>query len=129
MQAAALVAEFLGLQAVDVGEANAVDDDAEAGRDLADEGDLAHGAAGGPGVAFQREVVRDGAAIADASGAPLGTITSGGFGPTVDRPIAMGYVPTAQATDGTALTVAVRERKIASKVARLPFVAHRYHKS
>ena len=76
-----------------------------------------------------RVPVRDGAAIADPSGAALGTITSGGFGPTVDRPIAMGYVPTAQATDGTALTVAVRERKIASKVARLPFVAHRYHKS
>jgi aminomethyltransferase len=75
-----------------------------------------------------RVPVRDGAEIADASGTVLGKVTSGGFGPTVDRPIAMGYVHTAAAADGTELTVTVRGRKIASKVARLPFVAHRYHK-
>jgi aminomethyltransferase len=75
-----------------------------------------------------RVPVRDGADIADASGAVLGKITSGGFGPTVDRPIAMGYVRTGAAADGTELAVTVRDRKIASKVARLPFVAHRYHK-
>jgi aminomethyltransferase len=75
-----------------------------------------------------RVPVRDGAEIADASGTVLGKVTSGGFGPTVDRPIAMGYVHTAAAADGTELTVTVRGRRIASKVARLPFVAHRYHK-
>ena len=75
-----------------------------------------------------RVPVRDGAEIADASGAAIGKITSGGFGPSIDRPIAMGYVRIAAADDGTELTVAVRDRKIASKVARLPFVAHRYHK-
>jgi len=75
-----------------------------------------------------RVPVRDGAEIADASGGLLGHITSGGFGPTVDRPVAMGYVRTDAAADGTELSIAVRDRKIASKVARLPFVAHRYHK-
>ena len=75
-----------------------------------------------------RVPVRDGAAITDASGATLGTITSGGFGPTIDRPIAVGYVATAQARDGTALAISVRDKKIISKVTRLPFVAHRYHK-
>jgi aminomethyltransferase len=75
-----------------------------------------------------RVPARDGADIADASGTVAGKVTSGGFGPTIDRPIAMGYVRTAASADGTELTVTVRDRKIASKVARLPFVAHRYHK-
>ncbi|MCD6073378.1 MAG: gcvT, partial [Rhodospirillales bacterium] len=52
-----------------------------------------------------RVPVRDGADIADASGAVLGKITSGGFGPTVDRPIAMGYVRAASAAEGMDLAV------------------------
>lgn len=75
-----------------------------------------------------RVPVRDGAEIADDAGIRLGSVTSGGFGPSVDRPIAMGYVATAQAGDGAALNISVRDKKIVSKVTRLPFVAHRYHK-
>jgi len=75
-----------------------------------------------------RVPVRDGAEIADSSGARIGIVTSGGFGPTLDRPIAMGYVPSAMAGADSPLNISVRERKIASKVVKLPFVAHRYHK-
>jgi aminomethyltransferase len=75
-----------------------------------------------------RVPVRDGAEIADRAGAKLGTVTSGGFGPSVDRPIAMGYVASAHSGEGAALNISVRDKKIVSKVTRLPFVAHRYHK-
>lgn len=76
-----------------------------------------------------RVPVRDGAEIDDPSGAKIGSVTSGGFGPTVERPIAMGYVATPHAADGSALAISVRDKTITSKVTRLPFVAHRYHKA
>ena len=75
-----------------------------------------------------RVPVRDHADITDPAGAKIGTITSGGFGPSLDRPIAMGYVVAAQSGEGAPLGITVRDKKIPSKVARLPFVAHRYHK-
>ena len=75
-----------------------------------------------------RVPVRDHAEITDLTGAKVGTVTSGGFGPSLDRPIAMGYVATAHAGEGSVLRIAVRDRKIPSRVARLPFDAHRYHK-
>jgi aminomethyltransferase len=69
---------------------------------------------------------RDGTAIADLSGRVIGTITSGGFGPTLGGPIAMGYVEAAFATPGTKLALNVRGKDLPATVAPLPFVPHRY---
>jgi aminomethyltransferase len=54
---------------------------------------------------------------------PIGVVTSGGFGPSVNAPVAMGYVETAHASDGTALFGEVRGKRLPVTVASLPFVA------
>jgi aminomethyltransferase len=64
--------------------------------------------------------------IADASGALIGMVTSGGFGPSLGAPCAMGYVPTALSTDGTALSLMVRGKALPARVAPMPFVTHNY---
>ncbi|TAK47790.1 MAG: glycine cleavage system aminomethyltransferase GcvT [Xanthobacteraceae bacterium] len=71
-----------------------------------------------------RAPVRGGASLfADAtSGEPVGKVTSGGFGPTVNGPVAMGYVPAALASPGTRLFAEVRGQRHAVAVAALPFV-------
>jgi aminomethyltransferase len=75
-----------------------------------------------------RAPVRAHAEIQDRSGRRIGEITSGGFGPTVNGPVAMGYVTTANATAGTELQVILRDKPLAAKVAALPFVPHRYYR-
>lgn len=55
-------------------------------------------------------------------GAPVGRVTSGGFGPTVGGPVAMGYVSTALSTEGTVLYGEVRGKRLPVRVAKLPFV-------
>jgi aminomethyltransferase len=55
-------------------------------------------------------------------------VTSGGFGPSVGAPIAMGYVAPEAAKPDTALDLVVRGKPIAARVAKLPFVAHRYRR-
>jgi aminomethyltransferase len=69
---------------------------------------------------------REGAEIADASGAVVGRVTSGGFSPSLSAPIAMGFVPSALSTPGTRLSVIVRDKPQAAEIATLPFVPHRY---
>ncbi|WP_201451817.1 glycine cleavage system aminomethyltransferase GcvT [Rhodovarius lipocyclicus] len=59
-------------------------------------------------------------------GALAGEITSGGFGPSVNGPVAMGYVARDLAADGTALTLMVRGKPLAARVAPTPFHPHRY---
>lgn len=66
--------------------------------------------------------------IVGAGDAPVGEVTSGGFGPTVDGPIAMGYVRADLARPGTALGLMVRGARREASVVPLPFVAHRYRK-
>lgn len=56
----------------------------------------------------------------------VGEITSGGFGPTVDAPVAMGYVEAGHAKIGTELTLMVRGKPHPAKVCKLPFVPHNY---
>ena len=63
-----------------------------------------------------------------AGGMTIGEITSGGFGPTADGPVAMGYVARDHAKAGTELDLIVRGKPRAAKVARLPFAPHRYAK-
>jgi len=58
----------------------------------------------------------------------IGTVTSGGFGPTVGGPVAMGYVDAAQATPGTLASLLVRDTPRPARVVKLPFVAPRYHR-
>ena len=73
-----------------------------------------------------RAPARAGAPILDADGAPVGTVTSGGFSPTLQTPIAMGYVPAARSAPGTSLSVAPRGAALPATVVALPFVPHRY---
>lgn len=75
-----------------------------------------------------RAPVRHGAAILDGDGGEIGTVTSGGYGPTVEAPVAMGYVARAASAPGTALQLVVRGKPIAGRVAGLPFVEQRYRK-
>ncbi|HYB55688.1 MAG TPA: glycine cleavage system aminomethyltransferase GcvT [Alphaproteobacteria bacterium] len=71
---------------------------------------------------------RDGTAIMDAAGRRIGTVTSGGFGPSVGGPIAMGYVESASAAVGTPVQLIVRGVPRPAKVAALPFVPQRYYR-
>ena len=64
--------------------------------------------------------------IADDSGRDIGEITSGGFGPSLGKPIAMGYVAAPSAAVGSAVNLMVRGKALAGKVVKLPFVPHRY---
>jgi aminomethyltransferase len=75
-----------------------------------------------------RAPAREHTEIVDMAGARLGEITSGGFGPSVDGPVAMGYVATASAAPGTELQVMVRGKPLAARVARMPFVTPNYHR-
>ncbi len=68
---------------------------------------------------------RDGTPVT-AGGETQGTVTSGGYGPSVGGPVAMGYVARELAAPGTPLTLLVRGRDLAATVAPLPFVPHRY---
>jgi len=73
-----------------------------------------------------RAPARDGTEILERSGARIGIITSGGFGPTVNGPIAMGYVESSFAKPGTAVQLMVRGKPQPAHIVQLPFVPHRY---
>lgn len=78
-----------------------------------------------------RAPVRAGAAIFDSETAqtPCGVVTSGGFGPSADRPIAMGYVAAAHAAPGARVFAEVRGKRLAMSVTSMPFVPHTYKRS
>jgi aminomethyltransferase len=59
---------------------------------------------------------------------PVGTVTSGGFAPTLGHPIAMAYVDAAHSADGTELEIEVRGKRLPARVVPMPFVPHRYHR-
>lgn len=76
-----------------------------------------------------RQPVRGGAPILNEAGETVGRVTSGGFGPSVGHPVAMGYVATPLAKPGAAkLFAEVRGQRIPIDVHSLPFAPHRYHK-
>jgi len=75
-----------------------------------------------------RAPARDGTAILGSAGQPIGRITSGGFGPSLGAPVAMGYVDSAHAATGSALALVVRDIPRPAHVAPLPFVATRYYR-
>jgi len=72
-----------------------------------------------------RMAAREGAEVF-AGDERVGTVTSGGFAPTLGHPIAMAYVDAAHASDGTALELEVRGKRLAATVVPMPFVPHRY---
>ncbi|HVF83469.1 MAG TPA: glycine cleavage system aminomethyltransferase GcvT [Sphingomicrobium sp.] len=75
-----------------------------------------------------RQPVREGGRILDGEGNEVGRVTSGGFSPSLQRPIGMGYVAGALASPGTRLTLEQRGKLFAAEVAPTPFVPHRYHR-
>ncbi|HEY0115381.1 MAG TPA: glycine cleavage system aminomethyltransferase GcvT [Allosphingosinicella sp.] len=75
-----------------------------------------------------RQPVREGALVVDEEGSEVGKVTSGGFSPTLERPIAMAYVPAAAAAPGTIVTIEQRGKIFKGEVAAMPFVPHRYHR-
>jgi aminomethyltransferase len=73
-----------------------------------------------------RAPARDGTEIVDRDGRKLGEITSGSFGPSVEGPVAMGYVATNASAIDTPVDVLVRGKPLPAKVAALPFVKANY---
>ncbi|MBI3453528.1 MAG: glycine cleavage system aminomethyltransferase GcvT [Rhodospirillales bacterium] len=75
-----------------------------------------------------RAPAREHTQVTDAAGKPVGEITSGGYGPTVGGPVAMGYVARAAAAEGATVNLVVRGVPRPARIAKLPFVPHRYHR-
>jgi glycine cleavage system T protein (aminomethyltransferase) len=75
-----------------------------------------------------RAPVREGAELVDAEGVQVGVVTSGGFGPSLEAPLAMGYVVTEYAIIGTELNAMVRGKPRPVIVEKMPFVPQHYYR-
>ncbi len=75
-----------------------------------------------------RAPAREGTQIVDADGAQIGVVTSGGFGPSAQGPVAMGYVKRAHASPGSEIGLMVRGEARPAKVVTMPIVPHRYYR-
>jgi aminomethyltransferase len=75
-----------------------------------------------------RQPAREGTEIFK-DGRRIGVVTSGGFGPSVNGPVGMGYVETAFSAPGTDITLVVRGKDLPAKVAKMPFVPNRFHRT
>ncbi len=75
-----------------------------------------------------RAPARESTVIADDAGNEIGRVTSGGFGPSLGAPVAMGYVDAAHAAEGAPLSLLVRGSPRPARIVPLPFVPHRYHR-
>lgn len=72
--------------------------------------------------------VREGARLIDSEGRDIGLVTSGGFSPTLQQPVAMAYLQSAYCKPGTAVSALVRGQSVALEVAPMPFVPQRYYR-
>lgn len=80
------------------------------------------------GLALEgRLAAREGAEVF-AGAHQIGVVTSGGFSPSLEHPIAMAYVAPEQATIGTQLEIDVRGKRLPARVTAMPFVPHRYYR-
>ena len=79
-------------------------------------------------VALERVPVREHVELQSADGQRIGEVTSGLIGPTINQPIAIGYVEAAHAALGTRLNAIVRGKAVPMEVAAMPFVPNRYHR-
>lgn len=78
------------------------------------------------GLALEgRQAAREGAVVM-VGDATVGRVTSGGFSPSLNHPIAMAYIDTPLCEPGTALEIEVRGKRLSARVVPLPFVTHRY---
>ena len=75
-----------------------------------------------------RAPVRHGSDILDRDGNVVGVVTSGGFGPSLGRPVAMGYIKTEFSEEGTEIGLAVRGKVLPGRIAAMPFVEQRYYR-
>ena len=73
----------------------------------------------------ERGVPRHGYRLADAEGRAIGSVTSGTMSPTLKKGIGMGYVETAYAEPGTPIAVVIREKPVAARIVKLPFIPNR----
>jgi aminomethyltransferase len=76
--------------------------------------------------ALDRVPVREHTELQDLSGQPIGEVTSGLLGPTIDQPIAMAYVPLAFTTLGLQVNAMVRGKPVKMEVVPMPFVPTNY---
>jgi aminomethyltransferase len=79
-------------------------------------------------VALERVPVREHTQLRQPQGQDVGEVTSGLLAPSLDRPIAMGYVPPQLATPGTRIDAVVRGKPVPMEVAAMPFVPNRYYR-
>jgi len=79
-------------------------------------------------IAQERVPVREHAELQDLQGDRIGEVTSGLLGPTINRPVAMGYVTSALASPGTRVNAIVRGKPVAMDVTAMPFVPNRYYR-
>jgi aminomethyltransferase len=77
-------------------------------------------------VALERIPVRDHTPLHDVNGQPIGEVTSGLLGPTINQPVAMGYVPLEFAALGTKINALVRGKAVPMQVVAMPFVPTNY---
>jgi aminomethyltransferase len=77
-------------------------------------------------IALERVPVREHSELQDAQGKRIGEVTSGLLGPTIDKPIAIAYVDSAFAKNGTAIIAIVRGKPVPMQVCAMPFVPNRY---
>jgi aminomethyltransferase len=77
-------------------------------------------------VALDRVPVRDHTALQNITGEAIGEVTSGLLGPSIDKPVAIGYVKPGQATLGTRVNAVVRGKPVPMEVSAMPFVPNRY---
>ena len=76
--------------------------------------------------ALERIPVREPSPLVDLQGNPVGSVTSGVLGPSINQPVAMAYVQSAHAAIGTRLNAMVRGKPVAMEVVGMPFVPNRY---
>ncbi|ANH99638.1 glycine cleavage system protein T [Pseudomonas koreensis] len=76
----------------------------------------------------ERTPVREGAEIVNEAGEIIGSVCSGGFGPTLGGPLAMGYLDSAYVTLDTPVWAIVRGKKVQMLVSKMPFVPQRYYR-
>jgi aminomethyltransferase len=79
-------------------------------------------------VALERVPVREHSELHDADGNTIGEVTSGLLGPSIDKPVAMGYVAASLASPGTRIDAIVRGKPVPMEVASMPFIPNRYYR-
>ena len=89
---------------------------------------------GGPGPSWYHQVnggrqpIREGAVVVDGEGSAIGKVTSGGFSPSLQQPIAMAYVPAEQSELGSKITIEQRGKTFTGTVTAMPFIPNNYHR-